>query len=157
MHCKCVKVLNDVVQYALNRKQCMDRSVEFFMMTSSKETFSALLVFFAGIHRSPVNFPHKCQWREALMFSLICVWINGWVNNGEAGDLRRYRAHYDVTVMFMNSRDCHCGGYFFQCSATRKINTKVTLELVATVHYYDVIMGAMASQITRLTIVYSKV
>ena len=33
------------------------------------------------------------------MFSLICVWINGWVNNGEAGDLKRYRAHYDVTVM----------------------------------------------------------
>ena len=24
---------------------------------------------------------------------------NGWVNNGEAGDLKRYRAHYDVTVM----------------------------------------------------------
>ena len=52
-----------------------------------------------GIHRSPVNSPHKGQWRGALVFSLICVWINGWVNNGEAGDLRRYRAHYDVTVM----------------------------------------------------------
>ena len=33
------------------------------------------------------------------MFSLICVWINGWVNNREAGDLRRYHAHRDVTVM----------------------------------------------------------
>ena len=33
------------------------------------------------------------------MFSLICVRINGWVNNGEAGDLRRYRGHYDVIVM----------------------------------------------------------
>ena len=55
--------------------------------------------FVWGIHRSPVNSPHKCRWRGALMFSLICVWINGWVNNREAGDLRRYRAHYDVTVM----------------------------------------------------------
>ena len=55
--------------------------------------------FLRGIHRSPVNSPHKGQWRGALMFSLICVWINGWVNNGEAGDLRRHRAHYDVTVM----------------------------------------------------------
>ena len=55
--------------------------------------------FVRGIHRSPVNSPHKGQWRGALMFSLICVWINGWVNNGEAGDLRHYRAHYDVTVM----------------------------------------------------------
>ena len=52
-----------------------------------------------GIHRSPVNSLHKGQWRRALMFSLICVWINGWVNNRKAGDLRRYRTHYDVTVM----------------------------------------------------------
>ena len=33
------------------------------------------------------------------MLSLICVWINGWVNNREAGNLRRHRGHYDVTVM----------------------------------------------------------
>ena len=26
--------------------------------------------------------------------------INGWVNNREAGDLRRHRGHYDVNVMF---------------------------------------------------------
>ena len=60
--------------------------------------------FVRGIHRSPVNSPHKGQWRRALMFSLICVWINGWVNNGDAGDLRRYRAHYDVTVMRCQSQ-----------------------------------------------------
>ena len=55
--------------------------------------------FVRGIHRSPVNSPHKGQWGGALMFSLICAWINGWVNNREAGDLTRHRAHYDVTVM----------------------------------------------------------
>ena len=55
--------------------------------------------FVRGIHRSPVNYPHKGQWRGALMFSLICVWITGWVNNREVGDLRRYRAHYDGSVM----------------------------------------------------------
>ena len=55
--------------------------------------------FVRGIHRSPVNSPHKGQWRGALMFSLICAWINDWVNNREAGDLRRHRVHYDVTVM----------------------------------------------------------
>ena len=55
--------------------------------------------FVRGIHRSTVNSPHKGQWRGALMFFLICVWMNGWVNNREAGDLRRYRAHYDVIVM----------------------------------------------------------
>ena len=39
------------------------------------------------------------QWRGALMFSLICARINGWVNNCAAGYLRRYRAHYDAIVM----------------------------------------------------------
>ena len=53
--------------------------------------------FVRGIHRSPVNSPHKGQWRGALMFSLVCVWINGWVNNREAG----YRPHYDVTLMVL--------------------------------------------------------
>ena len=55
--------------------------------------------FVRGIHRSPVNSPHKGQWRGALMFSLICVWINARANNREAGDLRRYRARDDIIVM----------------------------------------------------------
>ena len=55
--------------------------------------------FVRGIHQSPVNSPHKGQWRGALMLSLICICIKGWVNNREAGDLRCYPAHYDVTVM----------------------------------------------------------
>ena len=56
--------------------------------------------FVRGIHRSPVNSLHKGQWRGALMFSLIWVRLNGWVNNREAGDLSRRRAHYDVTAMY---------------------------------------------------------
>ena len=38
-------------------------------------------------------FPH--YW-----FFLISDWINDWVNNHEAGDLRHHRAHYDVTVIY---------------------------------------------------------
>ena len=37
------------------------------------EIFSALLALCVGVHRSPVNSPHKGQWRGALMFSLICA------------------------------------------------------------------------------------
>ena len=55
--------------------------------------------FVRGIHRWPVYSPHIGQWRGTLMFTLICAWINGWVNNRGAGDLRRHRAHYNVTVM----------------------------------------------------------
>ena len=46
------------------------------------ETFSVLLAICAGNSPDP-------------------VWINDWVNNRDAGDLRRYHAHYDVIVMNM--------------------------------------------------------
>ena len=64
-----------------------------------KKHFPRYWPFVRGIHRWPVNTPHKGQWRGALMFSLICAWINAWANNREVGDLRRHRAHYDVIVM----------------------------------------------------------
>ena len=57
--------------------------------------------FVRGIHQSPVNSPHKGWWRGALMFSVICAWINGWVNNHEAWDLRHHQADYDVTLMLL--------------------------------------------------------
>ena len=64
------------------------------------ETFSALLAICAGNSPFTGEFPaHKGQWNEALMLSLICDWINSWVNNREAGDFRRNRTHYDVTVI----------------------------------------------------------
>ena len=69
-----------------------------FMMTSSNGNMFRVTGFCAG--NSPVNFPHTDQWRGALMFSLICAWTNGWVNNQGADYLRRHRAHYDVTVMW---------------------------------------------------------
>ena len=51
------------------------------------------------IHRSPVNSSLKGQWRGVLMCSLISAWANGWVNNRNAGDLRRHRAHYNFIIM----------------------------------------------------------
>ena len=64
------------------------------------EHFPRYWPFVRGIHRSPANSPHKGHWRGALMFSLICAWINRSVNNREAGDLRHHRAHHDVIVMY---------------------------------------------------------
>ena len=56
--------------------------------------------FVRGIHRSPVNSRTKASDAElCMMFSLICAWIKGWVNNREGGDLRLHRAHYDVAQM----------------------------------------------------------
>ena len=67
------------------------------------KTFPRHWPFVRGIQQSPVNSPHKGQWRGALMFSLICAWINSWINNCEAGDLRHHRAHYDVIGMHLNN------------------------------------------------------
>ena len=55
--------------------------------------------FVRGIHRSPVNSPHKARDAERWYFLWSPPWINGWVDNREAGDLRRHRTQYDVIVM----------------------------------------------------------
>ena len=73
------------------------------MMTSSNGNIFRVTGHLSGeFIRSQVNSPQKGQWRGALMFSLICTRINGWVNNGEAGDLRRHRTHYDAIVMYLS-------------------------------------------------------
>ena len=78
--------------------------------------------FLRGIHRWPVNSPHKGQWRRALMFSLICTRINGWVNNGEAGDLRRHRDHYDVIMYGQIASNIHVSEiYRFSCNCVWSI------------------------------------
>ena len=65
------------------------------------ETFTALLAICAGNSLVPGEFPAQIQCRGALILSFICVWINGWVIDREAGDLGRYRAHYDVIAFFL--------------------------------------------------------
>ena len=70
------------------------------MMTSSNGNIFCVTGHLCGEFPATGAFPaQRLEWRGALMFSLICVWINGWENNRKAGDLRRYRAHYDVIVM----------------------------------------------------------
>ena len=70
-----------------------------------------------GNPRSRVNSPLKGQWSGAFVFSLICAWINGWVKDCKAGDLRRHRAHYGVIVMWGWPADFphegqKCGNHF---------------------------------------------
>ena len=62
------------------------------------EKLSALLADCVGNSPVPGEFPSQRPATRSFDVFLICVWINGWVNNREAGDLRRYRAHYAVIV-----------------------------------------------------------
>ena len=76
-----------------------ERMVSEHMMTSSNAKFFALLAICPGNSPVPGEFLAHRPGTRSSDVSFICVWINGWVNNREAGDLKRYRAHYDVTVM----------------------------------------------------------
>ena len=72
------------------------------------------------------------------MFSLISAWINDWKNNREAGDLRRYRAHYDVTVMdthmFPTIHFCTVSSSLVvsECHDRRRSQFKSKLEYITT-------------------------
>ena len=96
--------------------------IRIMMMSSNGSIFRVtgpLWREFAGRPGNPRT--HKGQWRGALIFSLICAWINGWVNNRETDDLRRHRAHYDVILMFRRN----------DCVVPRTVIPKVPLQCCA--------------------------
>ena len=66
------------------------------------ETFSALLAIWVGNSSVPGEFPAQRPVMRNFDVFFDLRLINGWVNNREAGDLRRYRAHCDVTVMYFS-------------------------------------------------------
>ena len=69
-------------------------------MTSSNGNFfrvtGLLCGEFTGHRWIPLT---KASDAELWCFLRFAPWINGCVNNREAGDLRRHRDHYDVVVM----------------------------------------------------------
>ena len=78
--------------------------------------------FMRGIHRPPVNSPYKGQWRGALMFSSICAWTTGRVNNRDAGDLRRHRAQYGHCNVELQEFGCQTGipGWVWRAKSVRR-------------------------------------
>ena len=83
-----------------------------FLMTwwrHQMETFSALLAICVGNSPVPGEFPAQRPVTRSFDVFFDLRLINGWVNNRKAGDLRRYRAHYDVMVMircYFGAQDC---------------------------------------------------
>ena len=91
--------------------------------------------FVRGIHRSLVNSTHKGQWRGVLTFSVLCTWTNGWANNRDASDLRRHRAHDDVTVMRPRQNERYFADDKFKCVFLNEnvwISIKISLKFVPT-------------------------
>ena len=110
---------------------CVNGRIHCTWWCHQMETFSELLAICVG--NSPVTgeFPAQRPVRRNFDISLICTWINGWVNSCEPGDLRRHSAHYDVTVMILNFLfiDCHIAPTLsssFLCRNNGRINNIAT-------------------------------
>ena len=105
--CKCLRSSQDCSSYSMVRTSNMHMALVCFILLwlycqiladrHQMGTFSALLALCEGNSPVTVNSPHTGQWRGALMFSLICAWTSGWVNNRDTGDLTGHWDHYDVT------------------------------------------------------------
>ena len=81
------------------------------MMTSSNGNIFRVTCPLCGEFTGPGEFPTQRPVTRSFDVSLICVCINGWVNNREAGGLRRHRGHYDIIVMLSM---CHYIAYRMQ-------------------------------------------
>ena len=90
------------IRMAICKNSGINEGIQSILMTSSNcnnfRVTGPLCVKSTG-HRW---IPHaKAGDAELWGFLWSLPWINGWVNNREAGDLRHHRAHCDVTVMCM--------------------------------------------------------
>ena len=82
-----------------NSTPLMDYFKLFTWWRHQMETFSSLLAICAGNSSVPGEFPAQRPVTRSFDVCLICVWIDGWVNNREAGDLRRHLDYYEIIVM----------------------------------------------------------
>ena len=121
--CPGINGVNQNDDWWLNFKYCTVFSIRFFVLLTwqLKLWRYDLKLGVKGIHDDVIKWKRvtgplwreatgqrwipltEGQWPTALMFSL--VWTNGRSNNPDAGDLRRHRAHYDVTAPYMMKRD----------------------------------------------------
>ena len=95
------------LQYCDTNTKCVFHVIQsaaahWFMVTSSNgnifHVISSLWGESTGHGWIPLT---KASDAELWFISLICPWTNGLANNRDAGDLRRHRAHYEVTVIYL--------------------------------------------------------
>ena len=100
------------------------------------EIFSALLYLCVGNSSVNVEFPAHRPVTRGVDVYLICAPIHGWVNNGEAGDLRRYRAQYEVIVVNTLTADIFSNGseYIRQANICLPRETSSVFGILVTVY-----------------------
>ena len=101
IECQCLSITKLQCKSLRNQPKCMYVTTKVcpvvsMMASSNGNFFPRYWPFLRGIHRSPVESPHKGQWRGILVFSLICAWKT--VEQTTETPMIS-GAHYDVTVM----------------------------------------------------------
>ena len=96
-------------------------SIFYWDTDQRKHQSSASLAFVQGIHRSPVNSPHKGQWRGALMFSLTQM-------ASYAENVSIWWRHQDWTTAYTENQELDNRRYIWTqwihgCSHSACINT----------------------------------
>ena len=97
------------------------------MVTSSNGNIFRVTGPLCGEFTGPGEFPTQRPVTRSFDVSLICVCINDWVNNGEAGDLRCHRRHYGVNVMSHPTQqrwgetEWHISTYRYNCYFDAKL------------------------------------
>ena len=93
MHIKIVSKMNKNLVFVFQSSATLNWR-DFMMTLSNGNIFRVtgpLCGEFIGDRWITGEFPS--QRPVTRMFYLICVWTNGWINNRDAGDLRRHRPH----------------------------------------------------------------
>ena len=135
-----------------------------------KHQSSASLAFVWGIHRGPVNFPHKWPvtrkmfpFDDVIMNTAsiagVFVIVSTENENNEFIDsysIANLRFNYSIILRQKEKKNV-CIYYHFSTLKWYQWLASFLMEDWPVYHYYDVIMGAIASQITSLTIVHSTV
>ena len=96
----CLDWYEQIKIYKKIQSGCCFQAYDHFMMTSSNGNILRVTGHLCGEFSGPGEFPAQRPVTRSFDVFFDLVWINEWVNNREAGDLRRYRANYDVTVMY---------------------------------------------------------
>ena len=73
-------------------------------MTSPNEKIFRVTGPLCGEFTGPGEFPAQRPVTRSFDVIFDLRLNNGWINNRKAGGLRRYRAHYDVIVMYIDDR-----------------------------------------------------
>ena len=100
-----IKMKSNLVNLLLTPRDLWNVT-EYSWWGHQMETFSVLLALCAGNSLVTGEFPSQRPVTQGFDVFFVCVWTNGWVNNRDAGDLRRHHTHYNVIILIAMLKKC---------------------------------------------------